>query len=117
MTAVHLNTGIVRRGSGNGSGGDGGGGIMAMKMKGYGDTVACLAMNPKWTYLLSNSMDRTIKTWDFGPFVEDGGKRHCKNFVRGTNNEKGLLNCAWISDWEIVTGRGVLIRLCTSRTN
>ena len=76
-----------------------------MKMKGHGDTITCLSLHPKGTHLLSNSMDGTLRTWDIRPFVEDGGKRHCKTFVGGTHNaEKGLLNCAWNSDGTMVTG-------------
>lgn len=78
---------------------------ISMKMKGHGDTITCLAVHPKGTHLLSNSMDGTLKTWDIRPFVQDGGKRHCKTFQGGTHNaEKGLLKCAWSSDGTMVTG-------------
>jgi Prp8 binding protein len=76
-----------------------------MAMKGHSDTITYLALHPKGTHLLSNSMDGTLKTWDIRPYVENGGKRHCKTFVGGTHNaEKGLLNCAWSSDGQMVTG-------------
>jgi len=78
---------------------------MMMKMKGHKDTITCLALSPKGTHLLSNSMDGTLKTWDIRPFVEYGGKRHCKTFEGGMHNaEKGLLNCAWSGDGTMVTG-------------
>jgi len=90
---------------GGGAGGSKGGGSMTMKMKGHTDTITSLALNPKGTHLLSNSMDGTMKTWDIRPFVEDGGKRQCKTFEGGTHNaEKGLLNCAWSWDGSMVTG-------------
>ena len=78
---------------------------MSMKMKGHNDTITCLSLHPKGTHLLSNSMDGTLKTWDIRPFVQDGGKRHCKTFKGASHNaEKGLLNCAWSSDGTMVTG-------------
>ena len=80
---------------------------MTMKMKGHGDTVTFLALNPKGTHLLSNLMDETMKTWDIRPFVEDGGRRHCMTFVGGTHNaEKGLLNCTWNSIGTMITRGG-----------
>eukprot|EP00554_Chaetoceros_debilis_P011477 CAMPEP_0194107394 /NCGR_PEP_ID=MMETSP0150-20130528/7274_1 /TAXON_ID=122233 /ORGANISM="Chaetoceros debilis, Strain MM31A-1" /LENGTH=355 /DNA_ID=CAMNT_0038795785 /DNA_START=165 /DNA_END=1232 /DNA_ORIENTATION=+ len=76
-----------------------------MKMKGHTDTITCLSLHPKGTHLLSNSMDGTLKTWDIRPFIPDGNKRHCKTFVGSTHNaEKGLLNAAWSSDGNMVTG-------------
>jgi len=77
---------------------------MVMKMKGHEDTITCLSLHPKGTHLLSHSMDGTLKSWDIRPFVKDEGKRHCKTFVGATHNaEKGLLNCAWSSDGNMVT--------------
>ncbi len=74
----------------------------------FADTVTCLALNPKGTHLLSNSMDSTLRSWDVRPFVDDGAggkKLHDKTFVRGTHNaEKGLLNCAWSADGTMATG-------------
>ena len=81
-----------------------------MTMKGHTDTITCLALNPKGTHLLSNSMDGTMRTWDIRPFIDDASgigkkKRHDKTFVGGTHNsEKGLLNCAWSADGTMVTG-------------
>ena len=48
--------------TGSGSGGEGGRGVMEMKMKGHGDTMTCLVLNPKGTHLLSNTMNETMKT-------------------------------------------------------
>lgn len=79
-----------------------------MTMKGHTDTITCLALNPKGTHLLSNSMDGTMRTWDIRPFIDDASgkkKRHDKTFIGGTHNsEKGLLNCAWSADGTMVTG-------------
>lgn len=80
-------------------------GDKSMMIKAHSDTITSLALHPKGTHLLSNSMDSTMKSWDIRPFVPDGTKRHCKTFVGATHNaEKGLLNCAWSSDGNMVTG-------------
>ena len=63
-----------------------------------------LSLHPKWTHLLSNSMDGTLKSWDIRPFVPYGSKRLSKTFIGATHNaEKGLLKCAWNSDGTMVT--------------
>jgi len=50
-------------------------------------------------------MDGTLRTWDIRPFVLDNRKRHCKTFMGGKHNaEKGLLNCSWSSDGNLITG-------------
>ena len=77
---------------------------MMMKTKGHGGMVTCLALNPKGTHLLSNSTDGTMKTWNIRYFLEDIVKRHCKTFMGWNHNEKGLLRCAWSSDWKMITG-------------
>lgn len=72
-------------------------------MRGHTDTVTYLALHPKGTHILSNSMDSTIRSWDIRPFVQ--GKRHCKTFRGGTHNaEKGLLKCSWSPDGKMVSG-------------
>lgn len=72
-------------------------------MKGHTDTITCLALHPKRTHLLSNSMDGSIKSWDIRPFVTT--KRHHKTFLGATHNaEKGLLSCSWSPDGTMVTG-------------
>ena len=81
-----------------------------MKMNGHTDTITCLSLHPKGTHLLSNSMDGSMRSWDIRPFVGtdvngNPKKRHCKTFLGSTHNaEKGLLNCAWSSDGNMVTG-------------
>jgi Prp8 binding protein len=70
-------------------------GRKVLSLKGHGDTVTCLALNPEATHLLSNSMDQTLRTWDVRPYCE-GSRRHCKTFVGHRHGpEKGLLKCAW----------------------
>ena len=70
-------------------------------MKGHTDTITYLALHPKGTHLLSNSMDGTLKSWDIRPFVT--GKRHDKSFIGATHNaEKGLLSCSWSANGTMV---------------
>ena len=74
-------------------------------MKGHTDTVTSLALHPETTHVLSNSMDRTLRTWDIRPFV--GGKskkRHTHTFTGHAHaSERGLLKCAWSADGNLVS--------------
>jgi len=74
-----------------------------MTMKGHKDTITCLSICPNGNYLLSQSMDSTLKSWDIRPFAST--KRLNKTFVGSTHNaEKGLLRCSWSSDASMVSG-------------
>lgn len=78
-----------------------------MSMKGHTDTITGLSLSPGGEYVLSNSMDGTMRSWDVRPFVDGGqnGKRLLKTFVGGTHNaERGLLNCSWSADGNMVSG-------------
>ena len=71
-------------------------------MKGHSDTITYLAVHPKGTHLLSNSMDQSLRSWDIRPFVQ--GTRHKKTFTGGTHNaEKALLKCAWSGNGQMVS--------------
>ena len=77
-------------------------------MRGHADTVTSLAVHPRGTHLLSNSVDKTLRSWDIQPFVgesETGSRnRHCKTFVGHAHNaERGVLKCSWSSDGSMVT--------------
>ncbi len=41
-------------------------------MKGHNDTVTSLALSNCGSYVLSNSMDNTLRVWDVRPFVPKG---------------------------------------------
>jgi Prp8 binding protein len=72
-------------------------------MKGHTDTVTSLALHPDGTHVLSNSMDKTLRTWDIRPYVV-GNKRHTATYtghVHGT--DRGLLKCAWSADGNLVS--------------
>jgi len=64
---------------------------------GHTDTISALALSNDGNYLLSNSMDHTIKCWDIRPFVP--GSRCIKTFAGVSHNfEKNLLRVCWSPD-------------------
>lgn len=78
-----------------------------MSMKGHTDTITGLSLSPGGEYVLSNSMDGKICSYDIRPFIDGGqnGNRLHKTFVGGTHNaERGLLNCSWSADGNMVSG-------------
>ena len=77
-----------------------------MRLKGHSDTITCLSVSPDGNFLLSNSMDGTMKTFDVRPFVgSNNNSRECKVFRGAKHNaEKGLLKCSWSADGNMVTG-------------
>jgi len=69
---------------------------------GHTDTITGLSLSPDGSYLLSNSMDQTIRCWDVRPFVI--GNRCVKIFQGSTHNfEKNLLRVSWSSDGSMIT--------------
>ena len=38
-------------------------------LKGHTDTITGFSLSPDGSYLLSNSMDHTIRCWDIRPYV------------------------------------------------
>jgi Prp8 binding protein len=61
---------------------------------GHTDTVTGMALSNDGNYLLSNSMDNSIKCWDIRPFVQ--GSRCIKEFTGHSHNfEKNLLKVCW----------------------
>lgn len=42
---------------------------MLHRMKGHSDTVTGLALSPDGSYVLSNSMDNSLRVWDIRPFA------------------------------------------------
>lgn len=68
-----------------------------MTLKGHSDTITGLAISPCGSYVLSNSMDNTMRMWDTRAYVE--GERECKRFVGHSHNfEQALLRCAFNAD-------------------
>jgi len=70
---------------------------MLYKMRGHVDTVTGLALSPDGSYLLSNSMDCTVRIWDIRPFAP---QERCVKILQGNqhNFEKNLLRCGWYHD-------------------
>jgi len=69
---------------------------------GHSDTITGLSLSPEGSYLLSNSMDQTIRCWDVKSFVI--GNR-CVKFFQGNSHsfEKNLLRVAWSNDGTMMT--------------
>jgi len=69
---------------------------------GHTDTITGLALSPEGSYLLSNSMDLTIRCWDAKSFVI--GNRCVKIFQGNSHSyEKNLLKVAWSADGTRIT--------------
>jgi WD40 repeat protein len=61
-----------------------------------------MSLSPDGASLLTNSMDKSLITWDVRPFVT--GSRYSKTLVGGQHNlEKTLLKCSWSGDGEMVS--------------
>ncbi len=69
---------------------------------GHTDTITGLALSNDGNYLLSNSMDNSIKCWDIRPFVQ--GNRCIKNFSGISHNfERNLLKVCWSHDDTLIS--------------
>lgn len=69
---------------------------------GHTDTITGIALSNDGNYLLSNSMDHTIRCWDVRPFVN--GSRCVKVFQGATHNfEKNLLKVCWSHDDSMIS--------------
>jgi len=69
---------------------------------GHTDTITGLSLSPEGSYLLSNSMDQTIRCWDVKSFVM--GNRCVKIFQGSSHSfEKNLLRVNWSHDGTMIT--------------
>lgn len=69
---------------------------------GHTDTITSLALSNDGNFLLSNSMDNTIRCWDVRPYAK--GSRCIKQFTGATHNfEKNLLKVAWSPDDSLIS--------------
>nr|CDS29015.1 U5 small nuclear ribonucleoprotein 40 kDa [Hymenolepis microstoma] len=75
---------------------------VAMRLNGHTDTVTGLALSPDGNFLLSNSMDNTLRIWDVRPYAPP---ERCTKILYGHMHtyEKNLLRCAWSTDGQYVT--------------
>ncbi|CAO4383981.1 unnamed protein product [Caenorhabditis nigoni] len=63
-------------------------------LPGHRDTITGLSLSPSGKFIVSNSMDCTLRQWDIRPFVP--GSRAVGMFGGHNHNfEKNLLKCAW----------------------
>ena len=72
------------------------------EMRGHTDTITSIALSNCGSFVLTNSMDNTLRTWDIRPFVTK--ERQIKMFVGHKHNfEMNLLKCAWSPDDSKIT--------------
>jgi Prp8 binding protein len=66
---------------------------------GHTDTITGIALSSDGSYLLSNSMDQTIRCFDVRPFVV---KNRCVKIYQGIkhSHDKNLLRVCWSADGE-----------------
>jgi len=76
-----------------------------MTLEGHADTISGLKISPDGNYLLSNSMDNTLKCWTVKGFVQGGDSARLKKTFLGHKhgNERRLLKCSWSSDGGLVS--------------
>lgn len=68
---------------------------------GHTDTITGLSLSNNGKYLLSNSMDNTLKIWDVRPYVENQSrlvKSLSGHFQNSGFEKQNLIRCAWSHD-------------------
>jgi Prp8 binding protein len=73
---------------------------IALTLEGHNDAVTGIELSPDGSYLLSNSMDGTVRQWDTRPFVSASAPSRCVATFEGVRHDvqKNLLRCAWAPD-------------------
>src|ERR1700750_1481313 len=67
---------------------------VAYSLLGHADTITSLEVSPDSQFLLSNSHDSTVRTWDIRPFAP--ANRHVKTYDGApTGMEKNLFKASW----------------------
>lgn len=63
-------------------------------MTGHSDTITGLSLSPDGHHLLSNSMDKSLRSWDVRPFAPEN---RLEKIITGHEHdfEKNLLRCSW----------------------
>lgn len=79
---------------------------VAYSLLGHADTITSLEVSPDSQFLLSNSHDSTVRTWDIRPFAPSD--RSVKTYDGApTGIEKNLLRASWDVDGKrIAAGSG-----------
>eukprot|EP00245_Coleochaete_scutata_P004081 TRINITY_DN16308_c0_g1_i1.p1 TRINITY_DN16308_c0_g1~~TRINITY_DN16308_c0_g1_i1.p1 ORF type:complete len:363 (-),score=58.72 TRINITY_DN16308_c0_g1_i1:310-1398(-) len=75
---------------------------VTLKLVGHTDTITGMRLSPGGEYLLTNSMDCTLRIWDIRPYAP---ANRCEKILTGHqhNFEKNLLKCDWSPDGSKVT--------------
>lgn len=78
---------------------------VVFSMKGHSDTITSLQVSPDSSYLLSNSHDSTVRTWDIRPFAPED--RSVKTYDGApTGLDKNLLKASWDSTGQRIAAGG-----------
>eukprot|EP00897_Mesotaenium_endlicherianum_P004403 jgi/Mesen1/3991/ME000210S03227 len=77
-------------------------GEVAMSLAGHTDAITGMRLSPDGSYLLTNSMDCTLRIWDMRPYAP---QNRCVKVFAGHQHslEKHLLKCDWSSDGSRIT--------------
>lgn len=79
-------------------------GEVLFKLEGHTDIITGLEVSPDGNFVLSNSMDNTLRSWDIRPFVKQGDAGRLNKIFTGHahNVDKNLLRCSWKPDGQMV---------------
>lgn len=72
-------------------------------MYGHNETVTGISLSPDGFFLLSNSMDNTVRVWDVKPYVSNGTREFNTYYGVQHNYESNLLKCNWSPDGRRIT--------------
>ncbi|ELT97519.1 hypothetical protein CAPTEDRAFT_227651 [Capitella teleta] len=76
------------------------------RMRGHTDTVTGMKLSPDGSYLLTTSMDNTVRIWDVRPYAP---QERCVKIFQGNQHtfEKNLLRVTWAPDGsKVAAGSG-----------
>jgi len=76
-----------------------------MTLEGHADNVTGLSVSASGNWLLSNSMDQTIRMWDIRSYFAGATSERCSHVLQGAthNFEKNLLRVRWSPDDKFAT--------------
>lgn len=79
-------------------------GEIALTLPGHTEAVTGMRLSPDGNFLLTNSMDNTLRVWDIRPYADEDNR--CTKVFAGHAHsfEKNLLRCDWSPDGSKVTG-------------
>lgn len=72
-------------------------------LKGHQDSITGISLDPSGDYLLSNSMDQTMRIFDLKPYTK-GDKSKKLLYGHSHGIDKNLLRCSWSPKGNFVTG-------------